>query len=157
SVLRYSRRRGAIARFAGAALVLFAAGSSACAQSVVFQGQTFVNKGLVGVARVPSNATDQFGDTLGGFGSGMALDLRSWHKNRDGSYGGTLYMLPDRGWNTQGTVDFRGRLHRFEVTLNPLFTGSTTSQNQLQLGYKGSTLFHQWGGVMTTGLDPLGV
>src|SRR5215471_2199387 len=149
-----SRRHGALARLAGAALLLLAAGGSASAQSVVFQGQTFVNKGLVGVARVPSNAKDQFGDTLGGFGSGMAMDLRSWHKNHDGSYGGTLHMLPDRGWNTQGSVDFRGRLHRFEVTLNPLFSGTTTSQNQLQLQYKGSKLFHRFGGIQTTGLDP---
>jgi len=151
-----SRRHGALARLAGAALLLLAAGGSASAQSVVFQGQTFVNKGLVGVARVPSNAKDQFGDTLGGFGSGMAMDLRSWHKNHDGSYGGTLHMLPDRGWNTQGSVDFRGRLHRFEVTLNPLFSGTTTSQNQLKLDYKGSTIFHQWSSP-TTGLDPNGV
>src|SRR5262249_39193546 len=77
-------------------------------------------------------------------------------KNHDGSYGGTLHMLPDRGWNTQGSVDFRGRLHRFEVTLNPLFSGTTTSQNQLKLDYKGSTIFHQWSSP-TTGLDPNGV
>src|SRR5262249_20617821 len=143
--LRDSRRHGMMARVAGAAILLFAVGGIAAAQPVVFQGQTFVNKGLVGVARVPSNAKDQFGDTLGGFGSGMAMDLRSWHKNRDGSYGGILYAVPDRGWNTAGTVDYRGRLHRFEVTLNPLFTGTTTSQNQLQLDYKASTPFHQPG------------
>jgi hypothetical protein len=142
-----------LATASAAALLLLTAGF-ASAQSVSFEGQTFTNKGLVGVARVPSNAVDQFGETLGGFGSGMAMDLDSWHKNRDGSYGGTLYMLPDRGWNTQGTVDYRGRLHRFEVTLNPLFSGSTTSQNQLQLRYKSSTLFHRPGGILTTGLDP---
>jgi hypothetical protein len=134
--------------------LLLVTGGIASAQPVTFQGQTFVNKGLVGVARVPSNAIDQFGDTLGGFGSGMAMDLESWHRNRDGSFDGTLYMLPDRGWNTQGTVDFRGRLHRFDVTLNPLYSGTTASQNQLQLQYKGSTLFHRWGGIPTTGLDP---
>jgi hypothetical protein len=139
---------------ASVAAILLFSGGIASAQSVVFEGQTFVNKGLVGVARVPSNAVDQFGETLGGFGSGMAMDLNSWRKNSDGSFGGTLFMLPDRGWNTQGTVDFRGRLHRFDVTLNPLFSGSTTSQNQLQLDYKGSTLFHRPGGVVTTGFDP---
>jgi hypothetical protein len=139
---------------ASAATILFLTGGIASAQSVSFQGKTFVNKGLVGVARVPSNAVDQFGDTLGGFGSGMAMDLDSWHENRDGSYGGTLYMLPDRGWNTQGSVDYRGRLHRFDVTLNPLYSGTTTEQNQLKLQYKGSTEFHRTGGIMTTGLDP---
>jgi hypothetical protein len=139
---------------AGATIILLLTGGTASAQSVNFQGQTFVNKGLVGVARVPSNAVDQFGETLGGFGSGMAMDLESWHRNHDGSFGGTLYMLPDRGWNTQGTTDFRGRLHRFEVTLNPIYSGSTTGQNQLKMDYKSSTLFHRCGGILTTGLDP---
>ena len=72
-------------------------GAAAAQQSVVFEGSTFVNQGLVGVARVPSDARDQFGDTLGGFGSAMAMDLNSWKKNRDGSYTGTLFMVPDRG------------------------------------------------------------
>jgi hypothetical protein len=137
--VRSSRRPHAWKHLAGVTTILLLTGGIASAQSVAFQGQTFVNKGLVGVARVPSNAVDQFGDTLGGIGSGMAMDLDSWHKNRDGSYGGTLYMLPDKGWNTQGTVDYRGRLHRFDVTLNPLYSGSTTTQNQLQLQYKSST------------------
>jgi len=139
-----------------AAMALALTGETAPAQSVVFQGQTFINKGLVGVARVPSNAKDQFGETLGGFGSGMAMDLRSWHKNRGGSYKGTLFMIPDRGWNTQGTVNFHGRLHRFDITLRPLHIGTTTSQTQLKMLYKSSVLF-QIGGRPTTGLDPNGV
>ena len=44
---------------AGAALVLVP--PRAQAQKVSFEGATFVNKGLVGVARVPSNAVDQLG------------------------------------------------------------------------------------------------
>ena len=152
--IRDSRRQGAWKHLtAGVATILFLTAGIASAQPVNFKGQTFANRGLVGVARVPSNAVDQFGETLGGFGSGMAMDLDSWH-NRDGSFGGTLFMLPDRGWNTQGTVDYRGRLHRFEVTLNPFYSGSTSNQNQLQLKYKSSALFHRWGGVLTTGLDP---
>src|SRR5215472_15061281 len=136
------------------AFAMVAMAGSSLAQPVDFAGATFVNKGLVGVARVPSNATDEFGETLGGFGSGMAMDLHSWRKARDGDYRRVLYMLPDRGWNTQGTTDFRGRLHHFDVTLNPLLSGTTTSQNQLQLHYKSSALFHRWGGILTTGLDP---
>jgi hypothetical protein len=156
--IRVSRRPGAWKHLtASVATILLVTCGAASAQSVNFKGHTFVNKGLVGVARVPSNALDQFGDTLGGIGSGMAMDLNSWHKNRDGSYGGTLYMLPDKGWNTQGTVDYRGRLHRFDVTLNPLFSGNTPNQNQLQLQYKNSTLFHRLGGIQTTGLDPTAV
>ena len=115
-----TRRLASWARSAsGAAIVMMLATGGASAQSVRFEGKTFVNQGLVGVARGPLNAVDKFGDTLGGIGSAMAMDLQSWHKDRDGSFSGTLYMLPDRGWNTQGTVDFAGRLHRFEVTFNP--------------------------------------
>ena len=110
-------------------------------RSVSFEGSTFVNKGLVGVARVPSDAVDQFGETLRGFGSSMAMDLSTWHRKFDDSYAGTFYMLPDRGWNTQGTVDFRGRLHRFHITLAPFTGTSTTTQNQLKLDYRSSTLF----------------
>src|SRR5215471_7142396 len=138
---------------AGVAVAAMLWAGTAAAQSVVFQGSTFVNQGLVGVARVPSNARDQFGDTLGGFGSAMAMKQGSWHKDRDGTYHGTLYMVPDRGWNTQGTVPYPGRRHTFDVTLNPLFTGSTTLQNQLRLDYRGSLLFHH-GAIQTTGLDP---
>src|SRR5215469_10982035 len=140
-----------------AAMVLLLTSGFAAAQPVSFEGASFVNKGLVGVARVPSDAVDQFRETLGGFGSGMAMDLARWHKNRDGSYSGTLYMLPDRGWNTQGTVDFRGRLHRFDITLNPFYGASANAQNQLKLDYRGSTLFREITGKPTTGLDPSAV
>src|SRR3978361_2068077 len=118
--MQNSRRGGAWTHVAaGAATILFLTGGIASAQSVSFQGKTFVNKGLVGVPRVPSNAVDQFGDTLGGIGSAMAIDLDSWHQNRDGSYGGTLYMLPDKGWNTQGTEDYRGRRHHLGSRPHP--------------------------------------
>ncbi len=134
------------------------------ASPVTFEGQTYVNKGLVGVARVPSNAVDKFGDTLGGFGSAMAMDLRAWKRHRDGSYSGTLYMSPDRGWNTQGTVDYPGRVHRFDITLHPFYGASTTAQNQLAMHYETSVMLHEGSGrfghrnfTPTTGLDPTGV
>ena len=155
---RASRWLGVGTRLAAnAAMILLVTAGAASAQSVDFAGATFVNKGLVGVARVPSNATDEFGETLGGFGSGMAMDLSSWHKDRDGRYRGVLYMLPDRGWNTQGTTDFRARLQRFDVILRPFYGASTSEQNQLSLHYRSSTLFHERDGTPTTGLDPSGV
>jgi hypothetical protein len=143
---------------------------TAAAQPVVFEGSTFVNQGLVGVARVPSDAREQFGDTLGGFGSAIAVDLNSWKKNRDGSYTGSLFMVPDRGWNTQGTVDYRGRVHSFDVTLQPFTGASTTQQDQLSMTYLKSIPLHEAGnppglgrgptnkdGTPTTGIDPLEV
>jgi hypothetical protein len=152
--------RGACARrqrarlFVSVATILILASGSASAQSVSFQGATFVNKGLVGVARIPSNAVDQFGETFGGWGSAMALDLDAWAKSSEGGYKGVLYTLPDRGWNTQGTMDFRGRLDRVDFTFQPFYGASTVNQNQLTLNYRSSILLN---GGKTTGLDPTGV
>ncbi len=152
----------------GAACLALLASAAAAADSVTFEGRTFVNQGLVGVARVPSDAVDRFGDTLGGFGSAMAMDLDSWRKNCDGSYSGTLYMSPDRGWNTQGTIDFAGRVHRFAITLHPFYGASTTAQNQLAMHYVTSVMLHELTDsdrdhdrrrdfTPTTGLDPASV
>jgi hypothetical protein len=116
-----------------------------------------VNQGLVGVGRVASDARDQYGDTLGGFGSSMAMQPGTWRKNKDGGYSGTLFMVPDRGWNTQGTVDYRGRVHHFDFTLKPLTGASATQQNQLTLKYRDSVLLHEAKGQPTTGFDPVSV
>jgi hypothetical protein len=70
---RASRWLGVRTRLAAnAVVILLVTAGAASAQSVDFAGATFNNKGLVGVARVPSNATDEFGETLGGvrFGHG---------------------------------------------------------------------------------------
>src|SRR5689334_489604 len=87
-------------------------------QSVTIDGAAFVNKGLVGVGRVPADAKDKLGDTLGGIGSGMVADVSSWKRDGD-KYSGVFYMLPDRGWNTEGSVDYPGRLQKFSVELSP--------------------------------------
>src|SRR5690348_14878064 len=93
-------------KFIGASLLAiataFAASSASAveAQSVTFEGAAFVNKGLVGVGRVPAEAKDKLGDTLGGIGSGMVADVSSWKRDGD-KYTGVFYMLPDRGWNTE--------------------------------------------------------
>jgi hypothetical protein len=128
---------------------------AALAQSVVFQGQTFVNKGLVGVARVPSNARDKIGDTVS-LGSGITIPPGGWHKRQDGNYTGSFIMLPDRGWNTAGTVDYPGRLHRYDVVLRPYYGSGPTGQDQLRMTYKTSKLFRE-PRKDTTGLDPSGV
>jgi hypothetical protein len=157
AVPRDPRRSGpklTVALTAFAIMAGSAAPLQAAANSVTFAGETYVNKGLVGVARIPSNAVDQFGETLGGWGSGIALDLADWHRTWFGTYHGTLYTLPDRGWNTQGTTDFRGRLQRFHLRFRPFYGTSTTDQNQLDLRYRSSILF-DFG--RTTGFDPSSV
>jgi hypothetical protein len=63
---------------------------------------TYSYDSLVGHGLWPSDARDQYGDTAGGWGSGVAADLSTWKKNKDGSYGGIIYTIPDRGWNTNG-------------------------------------------------------
>src|SRR5262249_60735220 len=128
--------------YAAAALMLLVMSEGASSQPVTFEGATFVNKGLVGVARIPSTALDEFGETLGGIGSGMAIDLKKWKKRHDGTYTGTLYMIPDRGWNTQGTVDYRGRLQRFDIKLAPFTGAGPTSQDQLTVRYRNSIVLY---------------
>ena len=53
---------------------------------------------LAGYGVVANDARDKFGDTLGGFGSSIAIDRESWKKSRQGVYTGILWGLPDRGW-----------------------------------------------------------
>lgn len=53
---------------------------------------------LAGYGFVPSNARDKYGDTLGGYGSAIAIDRTSWSKSPNGSYTGLLWAVPDRGW-----------------------------------------------------------
>jgi hypothetical protein len=110
---------------------------------------------LVGVARVPADARDGEGETLGGFGSGMALVPGSLRTMADG-VGGTLAMLPDRGWNTQGTSDYRARLQFFDFILHPQKSVPNT-QIGLALTFRKTLLFTDGDGAPTTGLDPDGV
>lgn len=109
---------------------------------------------MVGVARVPAAAVDSQSETLGGFGSGMMLAPGSWKRTGDG-YTAKLFMLPDRGWNTAGTTDYRARLQAFDMTLMP-DTGNPGREGQLQLIYKDTLLLTDPAGAPTTGLDPTG-
>ena len=61
-------------------------------------GRQFTYQELAGYGFVASDARDKFGDTLGGYGSSIAIDRKSWKKTRSGTYTGTLYAIPDRGW-----------------------------------------------------------
>lgn len=58
----------------------------------------FAYEQLAGYGLIPSDARDKFGDTLGGYGSAIALDRKAWKKTANGSYTGLLWALPDRGW-----------------------------------------------------------
>lgn len=61
-------------------------------------GEQYTYQELAGYGFVPNDARDKFGDTLGGYGSSIAMDRRQWRKVRDGLYTGIVYAIPDRGW-----------------------------------------------------------
>ena len=61
-------------------------------------GEHYTYQQLAGYGFVPSNAVDKYGDTLGGYGSAIAIDRSSWKKLKNGSYTGELWAVPDRGW-----------------------------------------------------------
>jgi hypothetical protein len=107
---------------------------------------------LVGVARIPADAKDKAGETLGGFGSAMALVPGSWRKVGD-LYTGSVIMLPDRGWNTEGTTDYRARLQHFDVTLVPYSGAKPVGQQGLSLTLHSTELLTDADGAPTTGLD----
>ena len=107
-------------RIIGLAALIALASMSATrgADSVTIGNLTFVNKGLVGVGRLPADLRDKFGETFGS-GSGMAVDAKSWMRV-PGGYQGTFYALPDRGYNVEGTTDYRARLNKLSITFTPL-------------------------------------
>lgn len=134
--------------------------TTAGSAQVTLGGRTFVNQGLQGTARLPSNIKDFNGDTFGAFSS-MALNLSTWRKTGTG-YTGNLFALPDRGPNDPANAvfsDYPGRVNAFSLTFAP-YTGTanlpaaTTSQNQLVLASTGGFLFKDFNGNGTTGKDP---
>ncbi|OLP60102.1 hypothetical protein BJF93_09445 [Xaviernesmea oryzae] len=127
--------------------------------SVNVGGQIFVNQGLVAVGRIPANQRDALNETFGS-GSGMAIDQASW--TRDGeTYMGTLYLLPDRGYNVEGTTDYKARLNKLAIELLPVKPGATPPAGQEQTGVKakldGLIMFTDDKGENLTGLDPVAV
>lgn len=75
-------------------------------------GKTYVYNELAGYGYVPSDAYDKYGDTIGGIGSSIAIPRKSWSVNKKGVYTGTFYAIPDRGWNTEGTLNYQSRIHK---------------------------------------------
>lgn len=85
---------------------LVLAGGNACravVSEVDIDDHKYKYFGLVGHATYPADARDEYGDTIGGWGSAIAADLDSWEMEKDGSYSGIIYGIPDRGWNTNGS------------------------------------------------------
>lgn len=51
---------------------------------------------LAGYGFILNNTRDKYGDTIGGIGSSIAIDSKTWARLGQG-YTGVLYTLPDRG------------------------------------------------------------
>lgn len=81
-------------------------------------GEVYTYQELAGYGLLPGDARDKFGDTIGGVGSAIALDKKSWKKKSGDkeAYEGIIYGLPDRGWNTQGTQNTQSRVHKFSIS-----------------------------------------
>ena len=119
-------------------------------------GQKYVYEELAGFGKLPSNARDKYGETIGGFGSSIAVDKKSFKKSasKNGSYTGILYGLPDRGWNTQGTLNTQNRIHKFAFTFDVVqATIQKPSAPNFQLTYVDTLLLSGPDGTPMTGID----
>ncbi|OIW34207.1 outer membrane autotransporter [Coniochaeta ligniaria NRRL 30616] len=122
--------------------------------STTCNGNPYVYNELAGYGFVAGNAVDKYGDTIS---IGSSLTIRDWSYNKkSGVFGGTLYGLPDRGWNTNGTNNFVSRVHKFDISLTVTSGGSAEQplRPNLKLTYRDTVLFKDPGGAYTSGLDP---
>jgi hypothetical protein len=120
--------------------------------TVTVNNQTFVNQGLVGVGRMPSDLKDKFGETFGSF-SAFTFQPGSWQRNANGSYSGTLFTQPDRGYNAVGTTNYVPRFNKITVAFTPAPAGST-AQTQVGLTLADTIKFTESDGTPMTSLDP---
>jgi hypothetical protein len=155
-MLHMFRRSRIIGLLLGAALASPLTPMARAESTVTLGSLTLVNHGLVGVGRIDAALRDKFGETFGS-GSGMAIDPSSW--TRDGaSWRGTIWLLPDRGYNVSGTIDYRSRLNRIEVVLTPPANPETmpaeARQRTVVARLADSILLTDPAGASFTGLDP---
>ena len=139
-----------------ATFVASSAFSALAEGAVTANGVTIANKGLVAIGRIPANQRDKFKETFGS-GSGMAVDLTRWKRDGD-TYSGSLWLLPDRGYNVEGTTDYNTRINRIDFTLAPTAAGATPPTDKQQAGMDAkladTVLFTDEEGKSFTGLDP---
>ena len=111
------------------------------AGGVALNGTSFINLGLQGVGRFAAGSTDpRSGETIGSFSD---LQITGFTKNPNGSYSGVFNSLPDRGYNSGAIFsNYGARINEFDFTFTPYTSSATTAlQNQINLSFKGSTLF----------------
>lgn len=109
-----------------------------------------VNKGLVAAGRLPADLRDSFDET---FGSGSGMSVVDWKKT-DKGYEGTLLLLPDRGYNVEGTTDYRPRVNALSIAF-PMPEAGKAAVAELKLDK--TFLLTDKAGKPMTGLDPVAV
>ncbi|KAF2190995.1 hypothetical protein K469DRAFT_622247 [Zopfia rhizophila CBS 207.26] len=130
--------------------------ASAVSQSTC-NGNVYTYEELAGWGLLASDVRDKFGDTIGGIGSAIALDKKSWKKvnGKSEAYEGTLYGLPDRGWNTLGTQNTQSRIHKFSISLQIVSdaTVANPAKPNFQIKYLNTILLSGPDSTPITGLD----
>jgi len=128
--------------------------NAAAANVTTCNGKLYTYEELAGYGKLVSDARDKFGDTIGGIGSAIAFEKKSW-KYKKGSYQGVVWGLPDRGWNTQGTQNTQTRIHKFSVVFTPVgATLEKPANPNFQFSYVDTLLLTGPDGTPLTGLDP---
>lgn len=118
-------------------------------------GKKYIYEELAGWGTLPSNARDKYGDTIGGIGSAIALDKKSWKKKlgKKEAYEGILWGLPDRGWNTQGTQNTQSRIHKFRISFEVVAaTKEKPASPNFHINYLDTLLLTGPDGKPTTGM-----
>ncbi|TFK63558.1 hypothetical protein BDN72DRAFT_902320 [Pluteus cervinus] len=129
--------------------------------SVVFDGTTYGNKGLVAFGFIPHDFKDSTGDTVGGIGSAIALKHGSWKRTNSSAFSGTFIVHPDRGYNVVQPIDYQSRHHEVDFNFFP-YSGSAPlsfegAQKTFQPKYVKTVLKVERDNKNTTGLDALSV
>ncbi|EPS35907.1 hypothetical protein H072_10638 [Dactylellina haptotyla CBS 200.50] len=123
--------------------------TSGFVNQAVCGGKTYTYRALTGYGFVPSNGRDKFGDTVS---TGSSIKISGWTYDKStGSYSGTLWGLPDRGWNVEGTTNFQPRVHKYTFNFTPKPSSATPN---LVFDYLDTILLTDPNGNPMTGLDP---
>ena len=78
----------------------------------------------------------------------------AWRRDGDG-FAGELLLLPDRGYNVEGTIDYRARINRIWFRFTPQPSGAATdATGRLTLALVDTMLLSDGAGQPMTGLDP---
>ncbi|WP_370673989.1 esterase-like activity of phytase family protein [Pleomorphomonas sp. PLEO] len=109
-----------------------------------------VNKGLVAAGRLPADLRDSFGDT---FGSGSGMSVLDWKKT-DKGYQGSFLLLPDRGYNVEGTTDYSTRVNVLSMSFAAPEIGKAATA---ELTLDKTFLLTDKAGKAMTGLDPVAI